>query len=162
MNPFWHAPVGVPAARLSYVVFPLPARRPLGQRSRRRTVALSGARRRWTRLFGRVALMGGLAMAAMPACALDANAATLEQLQTIHGVGPRTAKIIIQERERAGPFESLEDLSDRVRGIGQKRLERMRGAGLTVGSRGVTVFGPPSIASPQFAPALPSATPVTP
>src|SRR5690606_12575166 len=98
----------------------------------------------------------------MPVHALDANVATIEQLEAINGVGPRTAKIIVQERERAGLFESLEDLSDRVRGIGRKRLGRLRAAGLTVGASGVTVFSPSSIAMPQFAPSLPQTAPLVP
>jgi competence protein ComEA len=34
---------------------------------------------------------------------------------------------------RAGHFESLEDLSDRVRGIGVKKLQAMQAGGLRVG-----------------------------
>ena len=68
----------------------------------------------------------------MSAQALDLNAATAEQLQDLRGVGPRTAQIIVQERNRAGRFESLEDLSDRVRGIGPKRIQALQAAGLRV------------------------------
>ncbi|MCD0505738.1 ComEA family DNA-binding protein, partial [Bordetella petrii] len=103
-----------------------------------------------------LAMAGGLGLAAAPAQGLDVNAASAEQLETLHGVGPRTAQIIVQERERAGPFESLQDLSDRVRGIGRKRLDRLQAAGLVVGA-GVPVLAPPGIvATPQFVPPLPS------
>lgn len=97
----------------------------------------------------------------LPVHALDANTASAVQLETLNGVGPRTAQTIVQERERGGKFESLEDLSDRVRGIGKKRLMRFREAGLSVGG-GITRLSPSTstIASPQFAPALPAATPV--
>lgn len=111
------------------------------------------------RLATGAVLVSLMAAFAAPAHALDANSATEEQLQTLNGVGPRTAKVIVQERERGGPFESLADLSDRVRGIGSKRLARLQAAGLSVGA-GVTVFSHDTIAVPQFAPALPAATPV--
>lgn len=118
------------------------------------------ARRRRTSTAG-VAIISLSGMLAMPVQALDVNTASVEQLESLNGVGPGTAKTIIQERERAGPFESLEDLSDRVRGIGRKRLGRLRAAGLSAGA-GVTVFGPNTAAMPQFAPALPAATPIAP
>lgn len=70
----------------------------------------------------------------MPAQAVDVNHASTSQLQGVRGVGPRMAQTIVDERERAGPFESLEDLSDRVRGIGRKRLQSLRAAGLRIGT----------------------------
>lgn len=161
MNPFLHEPVAVCTESLSCSTVRRPARWPLMGRTRLGADGMRVAQRRLARAVGRVAVASGLALMAMPAHALDANAATVEQLEAINGVGPRTAKIIVQERERAGPFESLEDLSDRVRGIGRKRLGRLRAAGLTVGA-GVTVFSPNSIAMPQFAPSLPQATPSAP
>jgi competence protein ComEA len=72
----------------------------------------------------------------LSAQALELNTATAEQLRDLRGVGPRTAQIIVQERNRAGPFESLEDLSDRVRGIGPKRLQALQAAGLRVSEAG--------------------------
>jgi competence protein ComEA len=74
----------------------------------------------------------------LSAQALELNTATAEQLRDLRGVGPRTAQIIVQERNRAGPFESLEDLSDRVRGIGPKRLQALQAAGLRVSEVGRT------------------------
>lgn len=106
-------------------------------------------------------VVGLIMLSVAPAYALDANKASVAQLETLDGVGPRTAQIIVQERERGGPFESLEDLSDRVRGIGKKRLTRLRDAGLSVGG-GATVFSPSTVASPHFAPALPAVTPLGP
>jgi competence protein ComEA len=72
-------------------------------------------------------------MGSFSACALDVNRASQAELQAIKGVGPRTAQIIVQERQRAGHFESMQDLSDRVRGIGSKKLQTMQQAGLAVG-----------------------------
>ena len=86
----------------------------------------------------RVAVMLAGVGVGLSAQALELNAATAEQLKELRGVGPRTAQIIVQERNRAGPFQSLEDLSDRVRGIGPKRLQALQAAGLRVSEVGRT------------------------
>ncbi|WP_057689186.1 ComEA family DNA-binding protein, partial [Bordetella pertussis] len=65
--------------------------------------------------------------------ALDVNTATVDQLETVRGVGPRTARVIIEERQRGGRFLSLEDLSERVSGIGHKKMQSLQAAGLTAG-----------------------------
>jgi competence protein ComEA len=89
----------------------------------------------------RVAVMLAGVGVGLSAQALDLNTATAEQLTHLRGLGPRTAQIIVQERNRAGPFESLEDLSDRVRGIGLKRLQALQAAGLRVSGAGTAPGG---------------------
>ncbi len=71
--------------------------------------------------------------------AVDVNAATVAQLDAVRGIGPKTAQVIVDERTRSGRFESMEDLSDRVKGIGPAKLATLRSAGLTVGG-GMTVL----------------------
>jgi len=75
----------------------------------------------------------GLA-ATSPTQALDVNTASAGQLESLRGIGPRTAKMIVHERSRAGAFESMEDLSDRVRGLGERRVRALGQAGLEVKS----------------------------
>lgn len=60
-----------------------------------------------------------------PAKPIDLNTATLEQLQQLPGIGPSTAKAIIQFREKSGPFKRIEDLLA-VHGISKPRLEKLR------------------------------------
>ena len=70
---------------------------------------------------------------ALQAVAVDLNKATLNELQQIKGIGPKTAERIIEERERSGPYDSLKDLSERVKGIGPKRLVTLQALGLHTG-----------------------------
>lgn len=53
------------------------------------------------------------------------STATLEELDTLPGVGPVTAQRILDYREQHGPFTSVDEL-DAVPGIGPARLEQLR------------------------------------
>ena len=56
---------------------------------------------------------------------VDLNTATLEQLDTLDGVGPATAQKILAYRQEHGGFRSVEELGE-VSGIGEKRLAALR------------------------------------
>jgi len=66
-----------------------------------------------------------------PAQPVNINTANSEQLQTVPGIGPATAGKILQMRKSYGAFKSVDDLLA-IRGLGPKRLEKMRKY-LTVG-----------------------------
>ncbi|MGA8142592.1 MAG: helix-hairpin-helix domain-containing protein [Candidatus Acidiferrales bacterium] len=74
-------------------------------------------------------LFAGLTLAAAqkkpPATPIDLNTATITQLEKLPGVGPSTAKSIIEFRNRSGPFQRVEDLLA-IRGISKARLEKLR------------------------------------
>lgn len=56
---------------------------------------------------------------------IDLNTATLEQLDTLDGIGPATAQKILDWREQNGRFESVEELAA-IPGIGEKRMATLR------------------------------------
>jgi competence ComEA-like helix-hairpin-helix protein len=56
---------------------------------------------------------------------IDLNAATAEELALLPGVGPKLARDIVEARTRAGAFASVDALDD-VRGIGEKKLAKLR------------------------------------
>jgi competence protein ComEA len=56
---------------------------------------------------------------------VDVNAAGVEELALLPGVGPSIAKRIVSDRAERGPFASVDELR-RVKGIGAATLERVR------------------------------------
>lgn len=57
---------------------------------------------------------------------IDVNRASAAELESLPGVGPATAAAIVDDRERNGPFVSLDDL-ERVPGIGPAKLAALAG-----------------------------------
>jgi competence protein ComEA len=65
------------------------------------------------------------AVGGAPAGKVDLNAATVEQLDTLPGVGPVTAQRIIEWRTRNGRFTRVEQLRE-IEGIGERRFAQLR------------------------------------
>jgi competence protein ComEA len=53
------------------------------------------------------------------------NIATVEEIQTLEGIGPSKALAIVQYREEHGNFKTVEELLN-VSGIGEKTLEKLK------------------------------------
>jgi len=100
---------------------------------------------------GFLLVAAALTLASFHAAAVDLNTATAEQLQTVSGIGPKTAELIIEERERGGRFAA-----DRVRGIGPKRLESLQAGGASVSA---PATAPSTAPVSQPAAAAPAAAP---
>ena len=56
---------------------------------------------------------------------LDLNRATDQDFDALPGIGPRLAERIMEYRQSAGAFRSLDELRA-VKGIGKKKFERIR------------------------------------
>jgi len=64
-------------------------------------------------------------MRQQPGGLVNINTADSELLQTLPGVGPKTAERIIEYRETVGRFRTVDDIQN-VKGIGPKRYERIK------------------------------------
>ncbi len=56
---------------------------------------------------------------------INLNTATVDQLESLPGVGPATAKRILEYRQKSGGFKKIEELMN-VRGIGEKAFLRLK------------------------------------
>ena len=66
------------------------------------------------------------AAAALPSKpALNLNTATLEQLETLPGIGRKTAERILEYRAKSGSFKRIEELMN-VKGIGEKSFLKLK------------------------------------
>jgi len=104
---------------------------------------------RWRRRLGSLTFMGIVWLGACTGATaqpaqVNANVATAAELEAIKGIGPKTARSIVSERQRSGLFESFQDFSERIRGIGAKRAASMRAAGLVIGPP----VSPPAFTAP--------------
>jgi competence protein ComEA len=98
---------------------------------------ISGWRPTETRLAGQASPVEAQPYPSAPAAAassglIDLNTATQEALESLPGIGPKTAEKIIAYRARV-PFRSVDDLAN-VSGIGPKKLEAVRSL-VTVGGK---------------------------
>ncbi|MFH1812386.1 MAG: ComEA family DNA-binding protein [Pseudomonadota bacterium] len=84
---------------------------------------------------------------------IDINTAGASELQSLPGIGPKLAEEIVSDRDRNGPFESVEELT-RVQGISAGTVAKLRGQ-ITLGKDQALVVRPGStVTSSQVRAAL--------
>jgi comEA protein len=68
-----------------------------------------------------------LAQKSSPATAekINLNTASIEQLQSLPGIGPSTAKSIVEYRTKVGKFNRIEEIIN-IKGIGEKKFEKIK------------------------------------
>jgi competence protein ComEA len=90
----------------------------------------------------RIAFLGWL-LFPLAAAALEINDASRAQLEQLNGVGVTMAEQMLAARAKA-PFAGWDDLRQRVKGLGSKRVQEWQAQGVTVnGERGAgTVVAP--------------------
>jgi competence protein ComEA len=115
-------------------------------------------------LFSSLFLVLFLSVATFPATTkkpplrpVNINTANAEELQLVPGIGPATAEKILQMRKSYGAFKSVDDLVA-IRGIGKKRLDKMRKY-LTVGKPAAPKSTQPQTPPPAKAAPPPSTEP---
>jgi competence protein ComEA len=78
------------------------------------------------RILSGIALF--LASIGLAVAAVNINTASVKELQTVKGIGPSSAKAIVEYREKNGAYKTLDDLR-KVKGFGgksSKRLDKLR------------------------------------
>jgi len=69
----------------------------------------------------------GTSAAPVPGAKISLATATVEQLDTLDGIGPALAQRIVAWRDAHGGFRSVDQLGE-VEGIGDKRLQALKAA----------------------------------
>jgi competence protein ComEA len=73
-----------------------------------------------------------VAAAAVSTEVINLNTATAAQIATLPGIGPKTADLIVEYRQKNGPYKKVEEIMN-VRGIGEKSFLKLKSR-LTVGT----------------------------
>ena len=56
---------------------------------------------------------------------INLNTATVAQLETLPGIGARTAQLIVEHRQKNGGFKKVEELMN-IKGIGEKSFLKLK------------------------------------
>lgn len=81
-------------------------------------------------IMAMLSLMAGYAFAVV-----EVNSADQAALDSIAGLGPATSRAIIAERQKNGSYRDWNDLSERVKGLGERNIVKLSAAGLVVNGK---------------------------
>jgi competence protein ComEA len=72
-----------------------------------------------------LSLFMSLASSSITYAAVDLNAASKEELETVKGIGPVKAGAVVEHRKHNGPYRKVDDLKE-TKGFGDKSVDKMR------------------------------------
>ncbi len=72
-----------------------------------------------------VGLLTGLLLSASVMAAVDLNTATQSELESVKGIGPAKAKLIVEYRQKNGAFKDVDALAD-VKGFGKASVAKLK------------------------------------
>ena len=76
-------------------------------------------------LFAQRATKPAVAATMVSTETINLNTATAAQIATLPGIGPKTADLIVQYRQKNGPFKKIEEIMN-VRGVGEKSFLKLK------------------------------------
>ncbi len=83
-----------------------------------------------------LSLIAFFAFSGFAFAAVDLNTATVDELQSVKGIGAKKAQAIVEYRQANGPFKSVNDLQN-VKGFGEKSVKKLK-KDVTVGGATAT------------------------
>lgn len=98
-------------------------------------------------MFKKILAATAMLFAVVSFAAVDVNKGTAADLDGIKGVGPSMSKRILDARKE-GEFKDWPDLMQRVKGVKEKKAEKLSAEGLTVNGQS---FGSAASAKPKEA-----------
>jgi competence protein ComEA len=106
-------------------------------------------------MFKKILAVAAMLFAVASFAAVDANKGSAAELDGLKGVGPAMSKRILDARKE-GEFKDWPDLMQRVKGVKEKKAEKLSAEGLTVNGK---AFGGAALAAPKEAKASKAAKP---
>ena len=68
---------------------------------------------------------GAAAAARKAIVTININTASVKELDALPGIGTKTAELIVEYRQKNGPFKKIEELMN-VRGVGEKSFLKLK------------------------------------
>ena len=78
-----------------------------------------------TPLFAQRAAKPAVAATTVSTAVVNLNSATVAEIASLPGIGPKTADLVVQYRQKNGPFKKIEEIMN-VRGVGEKSFLKIK------------------------------------